>query len=35
MGLLEKQLRENEIAAMRAQGASWSQNRAIEEAMKV
>ena len=34
MGLLEKQLREDEIAAMRADGASWSQNRAIEEALK-
>jgi len=35
MGLLPKQLREDEIAAMRSEGASWSQNRAIEESLKV
>ncbi|HEV2038122.1 MAG TPA: hypothetical protein VGQ96_05885, partial [Candidatus Eremiobacteraceae bacterium] len=35
MGLLRKQLREDEIAAMRAEGSSWSEMRAIEEALKV
>ena len=35
MGLLRKYLREDEIEAMRAEGASWSENRAIEEALKV
>lgn len=35
IALLEKQLRDDEIAALRAEGASWSETRAIEEALKV
>jgi tetratricopeptide (TPR) repeat protein len=35
MGLLQKQLREEEIAAMRSEGATWSEEHAIEEALKV
>jgi tetratricopeptide (TPR) repeat protein len=35
MGLLQKQLREDEISTLRSEGASWSESRAIEEALKV
>jgi predicted ATPase/class 3 adenylate cyclase len=35
MGLLREHLPEDEIATLRSEGAAWSENRAIEEALKV